>query len=133
MLLIRVNTQFSLSAGTPQKESTKQFLCHLKFFLYHQAGVPPMGVPTLYFFLPSRCATDGSANSLHFFLNKVCHRYFSQLSVFFLLKCLRLCFFKVLVLQKRRHSFLLPSLPIPPSFFTYVYIGRNYSLNFGKP
>ena len=81
-----------------KKISTKQFLCHLKFFFYQQAVVP-----TLFnLFSTSRCATDGT-NSLYVF-----HTLTSMCAT---------DVFKVLVLQKRCHSFLL--LPSQPRLSPY--------------
>ena len=60
----------------------------------HQAVFVPSQV---FFVSPSRCATDGCANSLYFFITKqVCHRRVCQLSFFFLNKkvCHRICISK---------------------------------------
>ena len=87
-----------VSWHTQKKKSTKQFLCHLKFFFYYQQAVVP--TPFNLFSTRSRCATD-EANSLYVF-----HTLTSMCAT---------DVFKVLVLQKRCHNFLLPSQPrLPP-------------------
>ena len=40
------------------KQVCHRWMCQLSSVFYHQAGVPSTGVPTLFIFFTTRCATD---------------------------------------------------------------------------